>query len=40
MSGTDRQVAYGTVFVSALVLATPSHAQSVEEFYTGKTITL
>jgi tripartite-type tricarboxylate transporter receptor subunit TctC len=40
MSGTNRQIACGTVFVSAFVLATPSHAQSVEEFYTGKTITL
>ena len=40
MSWTSRQIAYGTVFVSALVLATPLHAQSVEEFYSGKTITL
>jgi tripartite-type tricarboxylate transporter receptor subunit TctC len=40
MSWTSRQIAYGTVFVSALVLATPLHAQNVEEFYSGKTITL
>ena len=40
MSRTYRHVACGTVFASALGLVTPTHAQSVEEFYTGKTITL
>ena len=40
MRGTNRPIACGVAFVSALAMAAPAHAQSVEEFYTGKTINL
>jgi tripartite-type tricarboxylate transporter receptor subunit TctC len=40
MSCTNRQVACGVISAFALVIAAPAHAQSVEEFYTGKTINL
>lgn len=40
MSRTNRQIVCGTVFFAAVVAVTPAQAQSVEQFYTGKTINL